>query len=80
MLIAMHRASSACFGSSFRAGRKCARVGARHGPPWRSAAVGVVVDMEERPASNSGSDYRVRARFRDFITPWIGAWQLERVS
>jgi hypothetical protein len=36
--------------------------------------------MEERPAPNSGSDYRVRARFGDFITPWIEAWQLERVS
>jgi hypothetical protein len=22
----------------------------------------------------------VRARFGDFITPWIEAWQLERVS
>jgi hypothetical protein len=46
----------------------------------RWGAVGVIVDMEERPAPNSGSDYRVRARFGDFITPWIEAWQLERVS
>jgi hypothetical protein len=46
----------------------------------RCGAIGVVVDIEERPAPNSGSDYWVRARFGDFITPWIGAWQLERVS
>jgi|HubBroStandDraft_1064217.scaffolds.fasta_scaffold2713962_1 hypothetical protein len=53
----------------------------RYRPPQvRWAATGVMVDMEERPASNSGSDYWVRARFGDFITPWIGAWQLERVG
>jgi hypothetical protein len=46
----------------------------------RWAATGVVVNIEERPAPNSGSDYFVRARFGDFITPWIEAWQLERVS
>jgi hypothetical protein len=49
-------------------------------PQVRSAATGIIVDMEERPAPNSGSDYRVRARFGDFITPWIEAWQLERGS
>jgi hypothetical protein len=32
--------------------------------------------MEERPAANSGSDYWVRARFGDFITPWIEAWKV----
>jgi hypothetical protein len=49
-------------------------------PQVRWAATGVIVDMEERPAPNSGSDYWVRARFGDFITPWIEAWQLERVG
>jgi hypothetical protein len=49
-------------------------------PQVRWGAGGIIVDMEERPASNSGSEYWVRARFGDFITPWIGAWQLERVS
>jgi hypothetical protein len=43
-------------------------------------AVGTIVDMEERPAPNSGSEYWVRARFGDFITPWMEWWQLERVS
>jgi hypothetical protein len=46
-------------------------------PCW--GATGVIVEMEERPAPNSGSDYWVRVRFGDFITPWIEAWQLERV-
>ncbi len=49
-------------------------------PQVRWPAVGVIVDIEERPAPNSGSDYWVRARFGDFITSWIEAWQLERVS
>jgi hypothetical protein len=53
----------------------------RHRPPQvRWGAVGVIVDEEERPAANSGSDSWVRARFGDFITPWIDAWQLERVN
>jgi hypothetical protein len=43
-------------------------------------AIGIILDMEERPAPNSGSDYWVRARFGDFITPWIEMWKLERVS
>jgi hypothetical protein len=38
------------------------------------------IEIEERFAPNSGSDYWVRARFGDFITPWIEACQLERVS
>ncbi len=46
----------------------------------RWGTIGTIVDMEERPAPNSGADYWVRARFGDFITPWIEAWQLERVS
>jgi hypothetical protein len=49
-------------------------------PQVRWGTIGTIVDMKERPAPNSGSDYWVRARFRDFITPWIEAWQLERVS
>jgi hypothetical protein len=44
-------------------------------PQVRWGTVGVVVDMEERSAGSW-----VRARFGDFITPWIEAWQLERVS
>jgi hypothetical protein len=35
---------------------------------------------EERAAPRSGSDYWVRARFGDYITPWIEAWKLERVN
>jgi hypothetical protein len=44
-------------------------------PQVRWGAIGVVADMEERL-----SECWVRARFGDFITPWIEAWQLERVS
>jgi hypothetical protein len=47
-------------------------------PQVRWGATGVVVNVEERPAPNSGSDYWVRARFGDFITPWIEAWKEER--
>jgi hypothetical protein len=49
-------------------------------PQVRWGAVGTIVDMEERAAPHSGSDYWVRARFGDFLTPWIEAWKLERVS
>jgi hypothetical protein len=49
-------------------------------PQVRWGAIGTTVDMEERPAPNSGSDYWARARFGDFPTPWIAAWQSERVS
>jgi hypothetical protein len=42
--------------------------------------IGTIVDMEERPAPNSGSEYWVRARFGDFITPWIEGWKVERVG
>jgi hypothetical protein len=42
----------------------------------RWGTIGTIVDMEERP----GSDCWVRARFGDFLTPWIEAWQLERVN
>jgi hypothetical protein len=36
---------------------------------WK--AIGVVVDMELRPAPLREESW-VRARFGDFITPWIG--------
>jgi hypothetical protein len=53
----------------------------RYKPPQvRWGAVGIIVNVEERPAPNSGTDCRVRARFGDFITPWIEAWQFERLS
>jgi hypothetical protein len=53
----------------------------RYKPPQvRWGAVGIIVDMEERPAPNSGTDCWVRVRFGDFITPWIEAWQFERLS
>jgi hypothetical protein len=45
----------------------------------RWGAIGVIVDMEER-ATPFGQKPWVRARFGDFITPWIEAWQLERVQ
>jgi hypothetical protein len=44
--------------------------------PWR--AIGVIVDMEERPAANARPQTYVRARFGDFITPWIEGWKVER--
>ena len=53
----------------------------RYKPPQvRWGAVGIVLNVEERPAPNSGTDYWVRVRFGDFITPWIEAWQFERLS
>ena len=42
-------------------------------------STGVIVDMEERPTP-LGLKCWVRARFGDVLTPWIEAWQLERVS
>jgi hypothetical protein len=45
----------------------------------RWGAIGVIVDMEER-RTPFGPALFVRARFGDFITPWIEAWKLERVS
>jgi hypothetical protein len=42
-------------------------------------AIGVIVDMEARVTPN-GPESWVRARFGDFITPWIEAWRLDRVS
>jgi hypothetical protein len=49
-------------------------------PQVRWGAVGTIVDREERAAPNSGLDYWGRARFGDFLTPWIEAWQLEQVN
>jgi hypothetical protein len=52
----------------------------RYRPPQvRWGATGVIVDMEER-ATPLGPKCWVRARFGDFLTPWIEAWQLERVQ
>jgi hypothetical protein len=52
----------------------------RYRPPQvRWGTIGVILDMEERPAP-LGPESWVRARFGDFITPWIEAWQLKRVS
>jgi hypothetical protein len=42
-------------------------------------AIGVIVDMEKRPTP-LGPESWVRARFGDFVTPWIEAWKLERGS
>jgi hypothetical protein len=42
-------------------------------------SVGVIIDMEERPTP-LGTECWVRARFGDFISPWIEEWRLERAS
>jgi hypothetical protein len=44
-------------------------------PQVRWGATGVIVDMEERLSA-----CWVRARFGDFITPWLEAWHFEQVS
>jgi hypothetical protein len=44
-------------------------------PPQVRPGVGVIVDMEERL-----STCWVRARFGDFITPWLEAWHFEQMS
>jgi hypothetical protein len=41
---------------------------------------GVVVDMEMRPTPGGVSQCWVRARFGDFITPWIEACRFERAD
>jgi hypothetical protein len=52
----------------------------RYKPPQvRWGVTGVIVDMEERPTP-LGPKCWFRARFADYITPWIEAWQLERMS
>jgi hypothetical protein len=48
-------------------------------PPVRWDAIGVIVDVEGRPTP-IGPESWVRARFGDYLTPWIEAWQLERIS
>jgi hypothetical protein len=48
-------------------------------PQVRWGEVGVIVDLEERRATFGPMTF-ARARFGDFITPWIEAWKLERVS
>jgi hypothetical protein len=48
-------------------------------PQVRWGEVGVIVDMEDRITPH-GPNVWVRARFGDFLTPWIEWWQLERVS
>jgi hypothetical protein len=45
----------------------------------RWGVIGVLVDMEER-RTTFGAELYVRARFGDFITPWIEASKLARVS
>jgi hypothetical protein len=51
-----------------------------HRPPQvRWGAIGVIVNMEER-RTTFGPEFYVRARFGDFITPWVEAWRLERVG
>jgi hypothetical protein len=48
-------------------------------PQVRWGTIGAIVDMQERPAPNSGSNTG-SARFGDFVTPWIEGWQVERVG
>jgi hypothetical protein len=48
-------------------------------PQVRWAAIGVIIDMEER-RTPLGHESWVRARFGDFTTPWIEEWQLEPVE
>jgi hypothetical protein len=51
-----------------------------HRPPQvRWGQIGAIVDVEER-RSTFGSEFFVRVRFGDFITPWIEAWRLELVG
>jgi hypothetical protein len=45
----------------------------------RWGVIGVIVGVEQRSTS-FGSKSWVRARFGDFITPWVEEWQLEPVS
>jgi hypothetical protein len=48
-------------------------------PQVRWGSTGVIVDVEKR-RTVLGEESWVRARFGDFITPWIEEWQLERVG
>jgi hypothetical protein len=49
-------------------------------PAVRWVPAGVVVDMEMRPTRLGGSQSWIRARFGDFITPWIEARRFERAD
>jgi glycerol dehydrogenase-like iron-containing ADH family enzyme len=52
----------------------------RYRPPQvRWEAIGVIVDSEVRCRGDAPTSW-VRARFGDFISPWVEVWQLERVS
>jgi hypothetical protein len=44
-------------------------------PQVHWGATGAIVDMEERPTRH-GHQAWVRARFGDFVTPWIEDWRL----
>jgi hypothetical protein len=48
-------------------------------PQVRQGMTGTIVDTEERP-TELGHESWVRARFGDFITPWIEEWQFEPAS
>jgi hypothetical protein len=66
-------------GMDFRVGTKV-RFHEQFRPPQvRWGAVCVIVDVEMRSTPH-GNESWVRARLGDFITPWIEAFQVERVS
>jgi hypothetical protein len=48
-------------------------------PRVRPGATGVIINIEERPTP-LGHESWVRARFGNFITPWIEDWRLEPVD
>jgi hypothetical protein len=48
-------------------------------PQVRWGEIGVIVDMEPR-RTTFGAELYARARFGDFITPWIEASKLARVG
>jgi hypothetical protein len=48
-------------------------------PQVRWGAIGVIISVEER-RTMLGKESWVRARFGDFITPWIEEWQFEPVD
>jgi hypothetical protein len=52
----------------------------RYRPPQvRWGAFGVIVGVEAR-RTTLGHEFWVRARFGEFITPWIEEWRVEPVS
>ena len=48
-------------------------------PQVRRGMSGIIVDIEDRPTLR-GHQAWVRARFGDFLTPWIEEWQVEPVD